>query len=109
MLLPVQSRQSKTIVIWTFVHATFVLATFVHISIAVSLFSLMLCSPQVLSPLLLLFLCVGVQAGPDIQLAGFEDLFRLATAGMADREDRSLLNSYPFNHVASQVSFIHDV
>ena len=32
MLLPIQSRQSKTIVIWTFVHATFVLAPFVDIS-----------------------------------------------------------------------------
>ena len=65
------------------------------------LLSFYMSSPQVS---LLLLLCVGVQSGPDVQLADFQDLFRLATGGMAGREDRSLLNTYPFNHVASQVS-----
>ena len=58
---------------------------------------------------LVLLLCLGVQSGPDVQLADFQDLFRLATAGMAGREDRSLLNTYPFNHVASQVSTVQGV
>merc|ERR1712123_417427 len=62
---------------------------------------------RALSPLLLLPALITGDAAPDIQLAGFDDLFRLATAaagaGMAGREDRSLVNSYPFNQVGRQV------
>merc|ERR1712198_279353 len=57
--------------------------------------------------LFILNFLVGVSrcdAAPEIHLADFDDLFRLATEGagedrMQDREDRSLLNSYPFNQV----------
>merc|ERR1712123_229502 len=62
---------------------------------------------RALCPLLLLPALITGDAAPDIQLAGFDDLFRLATAaaraGMAGREDRSLVNSYPFNQVGRQV------
>ena len=40
MLLPIHSRQSKTIVIWTFVHATFVIAAFVHAAFVMAAFVL---------------------------------------------------------------------
>jgi len=49
------------------------------------------------------------EATPNIQLAQFDDLLKLATASwhsqdyMQDRDDRSLTNTYPFNHVERQV------
>jgi len=51
----------------------------------------------------LLYLTVLTGAEPGVQLAGFEDLFKLATEGstgrhpMQDRADRSLANTYPFH------------
>merc|ERR1712106_1216553 len=52
----------------------------------------------------LLFAVVAGEATPDIQLAGFDDLFKLATGSsasngdeMKERSDRSLANTFPFN------------
>merc|ERR1712106_212869 len=52
----------------------------------------------------LLFAVVAGEATPDIQLAGFDDLFKLATGSsasngdeMQERSDRSLANTFPFN------------
>jgi len=46
------------------------------------------------------------EATPDIQLVNFQDLFKLTKqvekpASIGERQDRSLLNSFPFNQVAS--------
>jgi len=69
---------------------------------------------QVSVPLLLAVLTTS-SASPanpgGVQLAGFQDLFRLATEGvgrdrMEDRSDRSLANSYPF-HLGEKQSSGH--
>merc|ERR1712106_614513 len=59
----------------------------------------------------LLLVVVASEATPDIQLAGFDDLFKLATGSsasngdeMQERSDRSLANTFPFNTSPDQNS-----
>merc|ERR1711935_340959 len=63
---------------------------------------------------LCLFFCILQTSGdatPQIQLAGFDDLFAIATGklqpdpAMLDREDRSLANTFPFNKGEQQRSY----
>jgi len=66
---------------------------------------------------LCLFFCLlqtSGDASPQIQLAGFDDLFAIATGklqpdpAMLDREDRSLANTFPFNKVEQQRSYLEN-
>merc|ERR1712106_713905 len=66
---------------------------------------------------LCLFFCILQTSGdatPQIQLAGFDDLFAIATGklqpdpAMLDREDRSLANTFPFNKVEQQRSYLEN-